>query len=318
MLRQGFTAEEVVAALTDGDTGGIIASSGWSTLRGGSNLHGCGLSRVGRRRAVRLYGTGQHPRLTGDGRGARAHVRGDRRPPLAERLLAALSAAQSAGGDRRGQQSAALLVARQGGGYEGFDVAVDLRNDDHLEPVAELARLYALNDLYFGETRAGEWLPVGSELADELRERLDRLGYATGDLARDLATWAGVENLGDAWRAPTASTRWCSSCGRADVPASRSAISGQPSSSRLAPERGHRVSLRASYEQHRPVALARRRQGVDQRLEAHGERERLVSMRAAERHEIRLGRTPRQHVAVRELAHRRVAHQRPAVGARDA
>ena len=41
-------------------------------------------------------------------------------------------------------------------------------------------------------------------------------------------------------------------------------------------------------------------------------------MRAAERHEIHLGRTPRQHVAVRELAHRRVAHQRPAVGARDA
>jgi uncharacterized Ntn-hydrolase superfamily protein len=115
--------------------------------------------------------------------------------PLAERLLAALSAAQSAGGDRRGQQSAALLVARQGGGYEGFDVAVDLRTDDHVEPVAELARLYALNDLYFGETPAGEWLPVGSELAGELRERLDRLGYATGDLARDLATWAGVENL---------------------------------------------------------------------------------------------------------------------------
>ena len=58
---------------------------------------------------------------------------------LAERLLAALTAGEAAGGDRRGRQSAALYVARERGGYLGFnDVLVDLRVDDHADPVAEL------------------------------------------------------------------------------------------------------------------------------------------------------------------------------------
>jgi uncharacterized Ntn-hydrolase superfamily protein len=66
---------------------------------------------------------------------------------LGERLLAALSAGQMAGGDRRGQQSAALLVVRRGGGYGGFnDRYIDLRVDDHYEPIKELARLFALHE----------------------------------------------------------------------------------------------------------------------------------------------------------------------------
>jgi uncharacterized Ntn-hydrolase superfamily protein len=115
--------------------------------------------------------------------------------PLAERLLAALAAGQAAGGDRRGQQSAALLVARKGGGYDGHDVAVDLRVDDHREPVAELTRIYGLHGVYFGETPMEEWLAVGPELEAELVERLGGLGHATGDLRHDLETWAGIENL---------------------------------------------------------------------------------------------------------------------------
>jgi len=66
---------------------------------------------------------------------------------LAERMLAALAAGQRAGGDRRGQQSAALLVVRRGGGYGGYnDRYIDLRVDDHAEPVQELARLYNLHE----------------------------------------------------------------------------------------------------------------------------------------------------------------------------
>jgi uncharacterized Ntn-hydrolase superfamily protein len=66
---------------------------------------------------------------------------------LAERLLAGLEAAQAAGGDRRGQQSAALLVERAGAGSEspdGIDRVVDLRVDDHAEPVVELRRLFGI------------------------------------------------------------------------------------------------------------------------------------------------------------------------------
>jgi uncharacterized Ntn-hydrolase superfamily protein len=115
--------------------------------------------------------------------------------PLAERLLASLAAAQAAGGDRRGQQSAALLVVELGGGYDGSDVLVDLRVDDHPAPVAELTRLYGLHQLYFGTTPEDEWLDVDEPLRAELGERLDRLGYRTGDLRIDLEAWAGTENL---------------------------------------------------------------------------------------------------------------------------
>lgn len=119
----------------------------------------------------------------------------DSAAPLAERLLAALAAGQAAGGDRRGQQAAALRVVRQGGGYGGADVLVDLRVDDHAEPVRELQRLFGLHQLYFGSTPEDEWLTVDGELERELRARLDALGYRSGDLAADLETWAGVENL---------------------------------------------------------------------------------------------------------------------------
>src|SRR5262245_17679556 len=64
--------------------------------------------------------------------------------PLAWRLLAALEAGEKAGGDTRGKQAAAVLVVRAKGGPNGFgDRAVDLRVDDHKEPVEELARLLA-------------------------------------------------------------------------------------------------------------------------------------------------------------------------------
>src|SRR6476620_1425193 len=107
--------------------------------------------------------------------------------PLAERLIDCLAAAQAAGGDRRGQQSAALLVVEQDGGYAGLsDVLVDLRVDDHPEPVPELTRLYRLHDALFGRTPREHWLPVDESLATELGDRLARLGYE-GELGSALA-----------------------------------------------------------------------------------------------------------------------------------
>jgi uncharacterized Ntn-hydrolase superfamily protein len=113
---------------------------------------------------------------------------------LAERLLESLAAAQAAGGDRRGQQSAALLVVERGGGYAGWDVLVDLRADDHPQPVAELARLHGIHSLLFGKSDREKWLPVDDDLRAELGERLARLGY-TGALERAFGDWAGTENL---------------------------------------------------------------------------------------------------------------------------
>ena len=57
---------------------------------------------------------------------------------------------QAAGGDRRGQQSAALLVVRADAGYAGGnDRYVDIRVDDHAQPIDELQRLLGLWRLTF-------------------------------------------------------------------------------------------------------------------------------------------------------------------------
>jgi uncharacterized Ntn-hydrolase superfamily protein len=115
---------------------------------------------------------------------------------LGDRLLAALRAGDRAGGDRRGRQSAALLVVRPGGGYGGTsDVAVDLRVDDHTDPVPELLRLLELHRLYFGRPDPATLLDLTGPLAEEVAGRLTRLGYAQADLSASLASWAGVENL---------------------------------------------------------------------------------------------------------------------------
>ncbi len=68
---------------------------------------------------------------------------------LAERLLAALDAAQAVGGDVRGKQSAALLVVRGKASDKPWtDRLVDLRVDDSDHPLAELRRLYDLSRAY--------------------------------------------------------------------------------------------------------------------------------------------------------------------------
>src|ERR671922_198199 len=100
-----------------------------------------------------------------------------------------------AGGDSRGQQSAALLVVEKDGGYAGlWDVVFDLRVDDHPRPLEDLRRLHGLHVQLFGETPRDEWLPVGAELAAELRDRLARVGFED-ELEKALPAWAGQENL---------------------------------------------------------------------------------------------------------------------------
>lgn len=113
---------------------------------------------------------------------------------LARRLLAALTAGDAAGGDRRGKQSAGLLVVTPGGGYGGGnDVLVDLRTDDHPQPVGELARLLDLHDLYFGPPE--DLQPLAGPLAEEVTGLLEALGH-DGDAPLDerLFAWMGWAN----------------------------------------------------------------------------------------------------------------------------
>jgi uncharacterized Ntn-hydrolase superfamily protein len=89
---------------------------------------------------------------------------------LAARLLAALDAAEAAGGDVRGRQSAALLVVPAEGA--AWERTVDLRVEDHADPLGELARLLGLHRAYALATEADELMGEGrsAEAGDRYRE----------------------------------------------------------------------------------------------------------------------------------------------------
>jgi uncharacterized Ntn-hydrolase superfamily protein len=197
LLREGFSAEEVVERLTTADDGrdhrqlGVVDSHGGSATYTGSECLAWAGGRTGPCYAAQ--GNILVSRATVDA--LAGTFEGGAGAPLAERLLDCLAAGQAAGGDARGQQASALLVVERDGGYGKLsDVLVDLRVDDHERPVAELERLYRLHDAIFGKTPRDEWIDVDEELAAELRERLALLGY-DGDLGDALFRWAGNENL---------------------------------------------------------------------------------------------------------------------------
>jgi len=105
---------------------------------------------------------------------------------LVDRLLAALLAGDEAGGDSRGKQSAALLVVRDAGGYDGRnDRYVDLRVDDHPEPVQELLRIFSVFDHEF-LVRDDPLLPASAALVEEIQRRLRTLGHYEGAVSGGL------------------------------------------------------------------------------------------------------------------------------------
>ena len=126
---------------------------------------------------------------------------------LPDRLLAALTAGDRAGGDRRGRQSAAMLVVREGGGYGGgTDVAVDLRVDDHGDPVPELARLLDIHRLLFPHPDDLDFVPIDAATAGDIRTWLAALGHEVPPgggydqgLKKTLFAYVGTENLEERW-----------------------------------------------------------------------------------------------------------------------
>ena len=88
---------------------------------------------------------------------------------LAERLLAALEAAEREGGDIRGRQSAALIVVSgEPSGVPWIDRTFDLRVEDHPDPVGELRRLVTLQRAYLKLNEGDAWVTEGNlEMAME-------------------------------------------------------------------------------------------------------------------------------------------------------
>jgi len=121
MLGYGWTAQEVLDSLMLGDDGrdvrqvGIVDATGNSAAYTGKSC----MYYAGQKRGVGY--TVQGNILAGEAVLTAMATTFERTGgDLADRLLAALDAAQAAGGDSRGRQSAALLVVRDGAGYGGF------------------------------------------------------------------------------------------------------------------------------------------------------------------------------------------------------
>jgi uncharacterized Ntn-hydrolase superfamily protein len=91
---------------------------------------------------------------------------------LADRMLAALEAAQAVGGDIRGKQSAAMLIVKpqsSGRPWAGADRTFDLRVEDHPDPIGELRRLVRLQRAYDHANRGDEFMSQ-NRVEDALKE----------------------------------------------------------------------------------------------------------------------------------------------------
>jgi uncharacterized Ntn-hydrolase superfamily protein len=138
LLREGREPRDIIKALIAADAGresrqlhimdadGRIAShTGRDCVDWCGHIEGGGFSIAGNMLAG--------PRVLDET--AKAYVAGESLP-FAQRLIAAMRSGEAAGGDKRGKQSAALLIH----GEEEWS-ALDLRVDDHTDPLAELERL---------------------------------------------------------------------------------------------------------------------------------------------------------------------------------
>lgn len=142
LLRDGLPAPEVVARLVASDSGRahrqlhIVDAAGYTAVHTGADcVDWCG-SRTGESFSVAgnmLAG----PRVDEDA--ATAYAAGARLP-FARRLILALKAGEDTGGDKRGKQSAALVIFGEDAWAD-----LDMRVDDHVEPIDELIRLEAVS-----------------------------------------------------------------------------------------------------------------------------------------------------------------------------
>ena len=150
LMRSGLTAEQALAALVEVDEGRAVRQVAFVDAAGNVGAHTGGSC---------IESAGQH---VGDGFSVQANMMlNDRVVPamrqayesaegdLAERLMRALEAAQAAGGDIRGRQSAAMLIVKgESTGRPWADRVLELRIEDHPEPLVELRRLLTVHRAY--------------------------------------------------------------------------------------------------------------------------------------------------------------------------
>jgi uncharacterized Ntn-hydrolase superfamily protein len=146
LLAKGTSAEEALKALSDADKQIQVRQLGLVDAKGNA------VGFTGKEcLAFAGHKTGENYTCQGNILAGEAVINDmakafdDAKGPLAWRMMAALEAADKAGGDKRGKQSAAIVVVRDKLGPNAIgDRFIDLRVDDHKEPITELERILAL------------------------------------------------------------------------------------------------------------------------------------------------------------------------------
>ncbi|GAB3800798.1 DUF1028 domain-containing protein [Virgibacillus kimchii] len=179
LLEEGKTAQEAVNILTKQDEDredrqvGIVDANGNAATFTGEKCYDWAGGRTGKHYAAQ--GNILVSQETVDAMGTTFETA---KGSLADRLLRALDAGQAAGGDSRGKQGAAIYVVKEKGGYLGAnDRYIDLRVDDHPDPIKELIRIYNLHQLYFSKPKEENILEIKGEVKAEVATQLQRLGY---------------------------------------------------------------------------------------------------------------------------------------------
>jgi uncharacterized Ntn-hydrolase superfamily protein len=207
MLEQGLSAEHALEALLAGDIDaekrqvGIVDMQGGSATFTGIQCHNWAGGNTGEGYAAQgNILVGEH--VIQEMSNAFENSTGN----IAWRLYHALAAGDEAGGDRRGRQSAAIYVAKFQGGYAGFnDRWVDLRVDDHHDPVKRLGELLELRDLYFGKSSPSDVILLRGKQLEKMQLVLKQRGFYSGEINGQyedqtrvaLSAFIGTENFED-------------------------------------------------------------------------------------------------------------------------
>jgi uncharacterized Ntn-hydrolase superfamily protein len=182
LLADGYAADEVLRRLVAADDGrehrqvGVVDAQGRSATHTGRDCFAWAGGRTGENFAAQGNILADAPVVDGL---VDTFLAGGR--PFPELLVACLAAAEEAGGDRRGRESASLLVVRHAGGFGGGnDRWIDMRVDQHDDPIGELGRVLAFQRLYYDRPDPADLVPLDEETATEVRSLLIALGGGPG------------------------------------------------------------------------------------------------------------------------------------------
>jgi uncharacterized Ntn-hydrolase superfamily protein len=171
LMRAGKTAPQALQALLTTDPGREMRQVAMIDVRGNVAAHtGKQCIKDAGHITGRNYSVQANLMLSDRVWGAMSEAFESAKGSLAHRMLAALDAAQSAGGDIRGRQSAAILIVKgTSSGKPWADRVMDLRVEDHPEPLAEIRRLVRLQEAY-DHMNNGDLAVEHSDIEGALRE----------------------------------------------------------------------------------------------------------------------------------------------------